>query len=304
MALNLRQLEYLVAAVSAGSMTAAGERLGVSQSAVSIAISELETLTGAQLVFRRGAQGLVPTNAGTRLLKDARELLAMAEQVEADARNVGRGLSGHLVVGCFRTAAPFLLPSLMESFAERHPDVRLDFFEGSSPEVEAELQSGRCEVAILYDLDLSARVQTAPLYSTQPYVLVGQTHPLAQRRQVTIAELAQHDMVLLDVPPSVPYFEKIFAAEDVEMRIRHRTSSYELVRALVARGLGYGMLISRPVVDQSYEGLPIVCLPIAGQTRRIDVVLARPINSRSTVRAQAFVDHCHQAFPDGQTKAG
>lgn len=297
MALNLRQLEYLVAAVSTGSMTAAGERLGVSQSAVSIAISELESLTGAQLVFRRGAQGLIATDAGGRLLVEARELLALAERVEANARNVGLGLSGHLVVGCFRTAAPFLLPSLLEGFAERFPDVRLDFFEGDSPQVEAELLSGRCEVALLYDMDLSPRMQVDPLYSTAPYVLVGQEHPLADRDEVSIVELADHDMVQLDVPPSAAYFESIFDGEGVEMRVRHRTSSYELVRALVARGLGYALLLSRPVVDESYEGLPIVCLPIAGQPRSIDVVLARPVNSGLTVRAQAFVEHCHEVLP-------
>ena len=133
--LNLRQVDCFVRSVEAGTMTAAAEQLLVSQSAVSLAVAGLENALGTQLLVRRRSRGLALTAAGRRFLPQAKELLAHAEDVRADVQSEGSELSGRLVVGCFRTAAPFVLPGLLETFAEQHPGVRLDFIEGQLPDL-------------------------------------------------------------------------------------------------------------------------------------------------------------------------
>lgn len=296
--LNLRQLEAFVAAADAGTMTAAAEQLLLTQSAVSLAIAGLEDAVETQLLIRRRSRGLALTDAGRRFLPEARELLAHADDVLADVQSAGRDLQGRLVVGCFRTAAPFVLPGLLETFAEAHPEVTLDFIEAPLPALEHDLLEGRCEVALVYDLDVGPGVECEALYQTEPYILLSPQHPLAERDAIPIAALAEHDMVLLDVPPSVPYFMSVFEAADVTPRIRFRVSGYELLRALVARGLGYAMLISRPYGDVSYEGKPLVARPIAGETLPIDVALAWAAGVRRTRRARAFAEHCQRMLPD------
>ncbi len=295
--LNLRQVECFVAAADAGTMTAAAERLRVSQSAISLAVAALEGALGTQLLIRRRSLGLTLTDAGRAFLPAARDLLAHAEDVRSAASAAGGRVAGRLVVGCFRTAAPFLLPALLETFGQEHPEVELDFIEGPMPQIEAALREGRCELAIVYDLDVGPGIVCETLYQAVQYVFCAPGHPLAALDEVAVADLDGHDMIMLDVPPSVPYFDRIFAAAGRVPRVRYRTSSYELVRSLVARGLGYGMLISRPVGDRSYEGLPLVVRPLAGDPPPIDVALARPAGVRQTRRARAFAEHCRRTLP-------
>jgi DNA-binding transcriptional LysR family regulator len=295
--LNLRQLECFVNAAETGSMTAAADRLRLSQSAVSLAIAGLEGAVAAQLFIRRRSRGLALTPAGQRFLPHARDLLAHAEDVMAEIQQEGQALSGHLVVGCFRTAAPFVLPGLLETFAEKHPDVQLDFIEAPLPDLERSLLEGRCEVALVYDLDVGHGIALEALYQTEPYAVFAPEHPLARGPAPTLEQLATHDMVMLDVAPSRAYFQGVFARAGLAPNVRYLVSGYELLRSMVARNLGYALLISRPYSDRSYEGRPLVSTPLAGELLPIDMSLAWAAGVRRTRRARAFADHCRQMLP-------
>lgn len=296
--LNLRQVEAFIAAAESGSMTDAGERLRISQSAVSLAIRGLEQTLGTDLFIRHRGRGLELTLAGRELLLPARNLMADAEAMRSQADVIGRGLSGRLTVGCFGTGAPLVLPALMETFERRYPGMSLDFVEGSTDELEAALLDGRCEVALMYDVGLHIDLQKEPLYSTIPYVLLAPEHPLAARARVTLAELSRHDFIALDVQPVHEHQLGLFAHAGVTPQIRYRTSSYELLRSLVARNLGYTLLISRPYGDVSYEGRPLVAVPLSGEIKTVDVMLARAPGVRPTLRSQAFAAHCRELLPE------
>lgn len=295
--LNLRQLECFVQAADAGTMTAAADRLRLSQSAVSLAVAALENSLGAQLLIRRRSQGLTLTDAGRRLLPQARELLAHAEQVRVDADAAGRSLSGQLTIGCFRTAAPFVIPGLLETFAAAQPGVELEFIEGPLHELEDALLEGRCEVALVYDLGVRPGIVCEALYRTEPYALFSPEHPLARAERITLAELAPHELVLLDIPPSGSYLTGVFLHAGLTPKVRFRVSSYELLRSLVARKFGYGLLISRPNGDVSYEGRPLVPRRLADELLPIDVSLAWVAGSRRTPRALAFAEHVRRMLP-------
>src|SRR5258708_9893720 len=133
--LNLNQVRCFVEAVDAGTMTAAAERLRVTQSAVSLSIRKLENTVGTQFLVRSHSTGLGLTEAGREFLPPARALLAHAEEVRDIAEAAGRALRGRLTVGCFRTTAPFILPKLLETFQAAHPQVALQFIEGPGPQV-------------------------------------------------------------------------------------------------------------------------------------------------------------------------
>lgn len=295
--LNLRHVEYVVTAADAGSMTTAAAKLHVSQSAVSLAVASLERSLGVDLFIRRRGRGLTLTPAGRRFLPHARDLLAHAEDVRADAHAAGKELTGWLTVGCFRTAAPFLLPPLLETFEQRYPAVRLDFIEGSQAELERALVDGRCELAILYDTRVEIAIDAEHLYDAVPYALLAPEHPLADRAEVTLAELAELDMILLDIPPTREHQLGVFGRAGLTPEVRYTTSSYELLRSLVARNLGFGLLISRPHGDVSYEGRPLRVVPLGGEVAPVGLIIAFPKGVRSSLRARAFAEHCHELVP-------
>lgn len=296
--LNLRQLECFVTAADAGTMTAAASRLYVSQSAISLAVGQLERSLGTQLFIREKARGLRLTAAGARLLPEARSLLAHAEDVRTAGEEAGAGLRGSLTVGCFRTAAPFVLPELLETFAIEQPEVALDFIEGPSDELADALLEGRCEIALLYDQSLRPGIATEVVRTMRPYALMSPEHPLARRASVAVAEIAPHPMIMLDVPPSKDYYNDLFRLAGVEANVRHHASSYELVRALVGRNLGWAPLLSRPHVDRSYEGRPLVQVPFDDEPLANQLVLAWPDGIRLTRRARTFADLCRRVVSE------
>jgi DNA-binding transcriptional LysR family regulator len=295
--LDLRQLSCFVAAATTGTMTAAGEQLLLSQSAVSIAVRALEGRLGEQLLVRRSARSLLLTPAGARLLPAARELLAHADEVQRLGLAPSAGVGGPLTVGCFRTIAPLLLPRLIQTFSAEHSAVELDFLEGPVPELETAMRDGRCDLAIVDALAVSADMEHEVLLSTQAYALFAAGDPLAARASVTVAELAEREMILFDLPPSRELLERIFTDAGLRPRIRHRTSSHELVRGLVGRGLGFALLVSRPVHDLTQEGLPVVAVPLAGEVPAHAFSLAFPRGARLTRQAAAFAEHCREHVP-------
>ncbi|MDO8184725.1 LysR family transcriptional regulator [Conexibacter sp. JD483] len=291
--LDLRQLACFVAAAESGTMTAAGERLRLSQSAVSLAVRALERRLGAQLLVRRSARQLLLTPAGARLLPAARELLAHADEVQRAGRAGPSGaIAGPLTVGCFRTIAPLLLPGLLQSFDALHPAVELDFLEGPVPELEAAMRDGRCDLAIADALAVSDEMERDSLFATHAYALFAADDPLAARTEIAVAELAERELILFDLPPSRELLLRILTDAGIEPRIRHRTSSHELVRGLVGRGLGYALLVSRPAHDLTHEGLPLAAVPLAGPVPEHEFALCWPRGARLTRQAAAFAEHC------------
>ncbi|TGA92958.1 LysR family transcriptional regulator [Streptomyces sp. MZ04] len=293
---TLVQLRYFLAAAELGSMTAAAQRVNVSQSAVSTAVHHLERELGVQLLIRRHAKGLELTAAGERFLHELRGFLTHGDELAESARSLGSDLVGELAVGCFQTLAPFYLPRLLREFAERQPAVRVEVVEGDIPAVQESLRTGACELAILYDMDLDRDIEREVLAMAPPYALVPAGHRLAGSTGARLADLADEPMILLDLPASRDYFQSVAARAGFRPRISHRTKSYETVRALVAAGYGWSLLNQRPAHDLTYDGSRVVDLPLSDKLPALPVVLAKVRGVRLTGRAQAFATACREAL--------
>lgn len=291
---TLRQLEYFDAVASGGSMAAASERCHVSASALALALDELEDRLATQLFVRRKGKGVALTAAGTRLLAQARRILSDAETLAADASQAATSLVGRFGIGCYATLAPFFLPGIMGEFQAGHPRLDLEIVEGAAPELHELLLQGRLDAALLYSVDVSPQLAFEPVREYRPYVMVAEDHPLAGREAVRLADLAEEPLILLNVHPSQLNTEHIFAALGLEPRVGHLTSSFELVRCLAARGLGYAVLFQRPASPLTYDGRRLAVLEIDRDAPPAVVGLARSAGSPPTARYDAlrrFLDH-------------
>lgn len=289
-----RQLEYLVAIAETGGMTAAAARCHVSQSAVSLAIAELERVLEVRLVVR--GRGTRLTAAGHQVVSDARKVLTALSDLGAGARSLGQDIAGQLVVGCYAPIAPFYLPAAIAGFRSAHPRVDLGFIEGTMPDLQRHLLDGRCELAFLYHQDLQPGIEVAVLTDQPPSVLLPVDHRLADQEAVSLHDLVSEPLILLDVPPSAHYFRAVFDAVGLEMSPTYRAGGFELARAMVARGIGYSLTVQQPLVDLSYEGLPLVTRPLADTVPTTPVVLGWAAGGRLTRRGEAFLTHCRQGL--------
>lgn len=293
---TLRQLRYFRAVAEAGSIAAAGQRLGVSQPAISAAISGLEAEAGTTFFLRQPAQGLAPTDAGRQFLARARALLEHAEELGEAARSLGEGAAGSLSLGCYSTFAPVYLPRLAKGFRAAQPGIELAIQDGPIDRLQDALLSGSLELALLYELDLDRRLALERLAELPPYVLLAADDPLAVRASLSLAELTERPMVLLDLPHSREYFRSLFLAQGLEPRVAQRTASYELLRALVGNGFGYALLNVRPVSERAYDGSRLVMRPLADPLPGLALVLARVATARPTRRATLFADFARAFF--------
>lgn len=287
---TLRQLTYFVAVAETGSISSAASGLHVSPTAVASALTGLERVFGTQLVVRRKAHGVSLTPSGSYLHSRAADLLRQADDLELNVASGGRELNGPLVIGCYSTVAPTVVPPLLEWFADNHPKVQVRVLEGSQEELPNRLLAGELELAVVYDLNLPTGLNSVVLYEALAYVLLPAGHRLANRPTVSLREVEDEPMILLDVPPAAQHTMNLFDRAGVEPEVALRASDFELTRSLVARGMGYAILIQRPVVGQSYEGLPVVVKEIRPAVPPIRVKAVWPETVRLTDRGRALLD--------------
>lgn len=286
---SIRQLEYFDATASEGSLAAAAKRCNVSASALALALDELEYHLSLKLFIRRKAKGVTLTPAGSRLLSHARRILTGAESLAADAWQASSSLNGRLAIGCFPTLAPFFLPGIMQAFQRKHPELQLDLVESAAPELDELLLQGRIDVALMYSVDVSAQLAFDPVHEFRPYVMVAKGHRLASRRRIRLAELVSEPLILLDVHPSRMNTEHIFGSLNLLPEISHTTSNFELVRCLVARGLGFSVAFQRPASPVTYDGNTLAILELDERIDGTVVGLARPAGAPRTARHDALL---------------
>ncbi|WP_179427035.1 LysR family transcriptional regulator [Spelaeicoccus albus] len=298
--MTLRQLEYFVAAAETGSVTAAAGRVYLSQSAISTALAELEETLGVQL-FIRHARGLTVTTVGRQILLEARQLLGQVDELHSNAQDLSGSFSGKLSIGCYSTLAPLLLPPIIDAFLTEHPGVDLDFTVGSHADLCDKLRDGTCDVALLYDYDFATDLFPADLtklrlQSIPPHVVLHPDHKLAKLKSVPLEKLVDEPMILFDLPPGGDYFKSLFERRGMSPTIRFRTTEFELVRSLVARGLGYSILTQHTETGVSYENRPFVTRPVKDASIGLAVVAAHLAGARLTRRASAFIEECDRTL--------
>ena len=271
---TLRQLEYFVAAARHGGAARAAESLNVSQPSISKAIADLEARWGEALFVRLHARGLALTAAGAARHREAHALLARARALEGPR---AAALEGLLRVGCLSTLAPRWLPGMLARFRQAHPAIEVQLHEGDTEALIRQLERGALDIALLYDLGLARPgVTLEPVAQLAPHALLPRCHRLAEAARLGLAELAQEPLVLINLPHSRDYFLSLFRDAGVTPTIAYESSSLEMVRALVANGLGVSLLTTQPLHDRSPDGRRLAYRPLRDPVTPQVVALAYP----------------------------
>jgi DNA-binding transcriptional LysR family regulator len=190
--------------------------------------------------------------------------------------------------------APTALPPLLQDFTAVHTGLTIDFVEGTQDVLQHQLLLGELDLAILYDMEIQPDMDRVVIDTGRPHILLPADHRLARKRTVSLAELADDPMVLLDAPPSSHNTLAIFDRFGIRPDVRYRPTTFELTRALVGRGMGYALLVQRPANDRTYEGHEVVVKEIAEPVGDSRVLIAWPKATRLNRRAQAFVEFSRQ----------
>lgn len=233
-------LRALRAVVETGSLTAAADRLGYTQSALSKQIGSLEHATGATL-FVRQPRGVEATEAGRRLAARAATILDQLDAAERELQTLDTPVDGSVTLGGFPTTAMRLAPAAIARARLLAPDIDVEFVESSTPVQLRRLRAGRLDLGIiaigrdLPDWDTTG-IEVEELPSGDLVVAVAESHPLANRARVTVEEFATETWVVGTGAPGEPQFGAWPTLTEPAIGIRLREWSARL--GFVAAGLG------------------------------------------------------------------
>lgn len=284
----LDKLEMFIALANERHFGRAAEVCGVAQPSLSSAIRQLEDQLGVQLVFRGSRfQGLTPE--GQRVLDWARRIVGDARALRDEMRAVHSGLSGNLRIGVIPTALP-MIADLTTPFTARHPNVRVTILSRTSIEILAGIESLELDAGITYlDNEPLGRVAQTPLYTEFYRYLCASGTRLADRHQVSWAEVAAEPLALLTEDMQNRRIVNTHLAE-VGVAVQAKIESNSTI-ALVAhvRTGRWGSVVPMKLAEM-FTGQGLISLPIVEPEAEHTVGLITARRDPQTPVLQALMD--------------
>lgn len=197
---SLRQLQYFVTVAEEGHMTRAARALSLSQPSLSQAITQLEAQLGVELLVRH-PRGVSLTPAGATLFVKSRAALEAARDAELTAQSLARAAISTIDCGFIGTPPVVDVPELFRALAAAHPDLEISFRELSSPRGSTATWLAQVDVALCQSPTPHPDVNVLTLREERRVVLAADTHPLAQRAELSVADVL--DEVFCGTHPSL-----------------------------------------------------------------------------------------------------
>lgn len=200
MTMDVGQLDYVIAAADNGSFRRAADVLRVQQSSVSRAIRQLEDELGVSL-FERHSTGARLTNAGRRLLGEARPALEQLELARRTAASAGRAEIGTVRVGILTSLVGGFLRELVQAYAQNHPRVRLDIREGSRSDHVGALRQRLLDVAFLSGTPHVPDCETSALWHERVHVAMPRDHRLTVCTRLNWSDVRSEQFIITRTAP-------------------------------------------------------------------------------------------------------
>lgn len=240
--MKLNELRYVVALAKEGNFSRAAESCGVSQPTLSVAIARIEEELGVQL-FERGKNFVSPSDAGYKVVEQARVVLEELDKVKQLAQSGKDQLEGPLRLGVIHTIAPYMLPQMIQGLRLVAPNMPLIIEENMTAHLARLLQDNEIDVAIIALPFEGKDVVTLPVYDEHFELIVPAHHAWAQRKHIKSEDVKGEEVLVLKAGNC--FRDQVLDAcsnlsgPDTDIRQAH---SIGTIRCMVSSGLGISVL--------------------------------------------------------------
>lgn len=260
--MDLDLLTTYQAIVETGSTQAAARRLGLSQSAVSRRLTQLESDLGLSL-FQRDRGRLIGTREARMLDGQIARLLDQGARLQTRAREIAGGNAASISL---RIAVPgsltlTILPQILQEFLTLHDRVQVEVHSGAYDTIERMLLDERAEVGFLRLPTQRAGLSTTPVITARTVCVMPHDHPLARRETISVEDLRNEPLILLGrMRQPRRDIDTLFWRYGLSPTVRIEAHSVMSACALVGQGLGITLV--NELMARDYIHLPISIRPL------------------------------------------
>jgi DNA-binding transcriptional LysR family regulator len=247
---SLRQLEVFLAVARTGSVSRAGQELGLSQSATSSSLADLERQFDLQLFDRMGKR-LRLSARGADLRARAEAVLELARDLE---RGFGSGAIEHrLRVGATLTIGNYVAVPLVARFMRAHPAVGLTLEVANTEQISRQVANFELDVGLVEGEVDHPDLETTPWRDDDLVVFCGARHPLARRRVLTDQDLLSAAWIVRERGSGTRQaFDRAMRGLLPQLRVALTLGQTEAIKRAVEAGLGLGC-VSRIALEDAFE---------------------------------------------------
>lgn len=286
MKITMRQLQVFDAIAVTGSITRAAAKLGISQSAASIALSDLQTIMKRPLFMHARGRRVQFTDEGRRVQPIVRSLLTEVSELEDGDPQTP--LHGSLTVGATTLIADTVLPRLCVEFMDLHPGVRIHVEAETIGDLFERLRRFELQTALIENFPAVDGIELTRWRVDELVLVVRPDHPLASRTLIAKRDLAGMTWCLREAESSVSARLRYMLHEEVgQLDVRFSATSNWAVRHAVRAGGGIGCL-PLALIKVDLELGRLKRLPLEGFSFTRLISLARPANIRRGRLTAAF----------------
>ncbi len=251
--MNLHQLRFVQEVARRGlNLTEAAKALHTSQPGVSKSILELEAELGVDIFVRHGKRIKALTEPGQEVLKTVEIIMRELGNLRRIGEQYTAEDSGTLSIATTHTQARYVLPAPIASLRSEFPKVNVSLHQGNPNQVARMLIDETAEIGIATEsLADYTELVTLPCYEWQHMLVMPEDHPLASKKQISLADLAAHPLITYH--PTFTGRTKIdaaFHAAKLHPRIALEAIDSDVIKTYVASGMGVGILAEMAIRDE------------------------------------------------------
>jgi DNA-binding transcriptional LysR family regulator len=271
--MELRHLRYFIAVAEELHFGRAAERLYIAQSALSQQILSLEAELRIQLLERTKRRVRL-TIAGQSLLEDSREIIHRVEQAIERSQRAARGEIGQLRIGFTILALHSVLPSVLATFRDHHPNVQLRLSEMSTQAQLEALHAKQIDVGFLHPPINSPDLELFEIKTEALMVVLPSQHTLGQRKRLTVRSLIPYPLIIHPRHEGAVLYDQIlqlYANVDCQPKIAQEVTTSPTRIGLVAAGIGV-TFVPEGLCSLNYPG--IVYKKLSGEIPKLSYAMA------------------------------
>jgi DNA-binding transcriptional LysR family regulator len=299
--MGILHIRYFLAVAEQRNFTRAAKKVGIGQPPLSQQIRALEAELGTPL-FHRFSHGAELTSAGNAFLPEARAMIVQAERAKPMALLGAKGQVGQLRVG-FTSSAVFrpIVPTILRTFHQRHPDVGLSLTESDTTQLLKLLTENELDVTFVRPGRKNPDGVDVHRFRAEAMMAVLPSgHPLAKKREIRLPALANEPFVIFPRQAGVSLFDDVTAAcqrSGFDPIIGHEAPQISSVANLVSAGLGLSIVPASIAAQIRVKG--VVYLPILGEFPVFGLAFATRLDEKSDVvhNFQRLAAACHEGLP-------